>query len=381
MRILFVTASYLPTANGVTFHISSTAQALRKMGHKVYILAPSFPGYRDLDKDVIRYPSLPNPFIKNYPVGIPFLSLRKLKRLKIDVIHTHHPLVIGQAASQMAEKLDKPLFFTAHTQYEQYLNYYFPRGYDLTSKMLIKDLIKMSQKSKRVICPSVNTEKRLLKHGIKNTIVINNGVEDYFFAKPKEKPLNPPTLAFTGRLEREKNPFELIKIARDLKKTTPNFKFWILGSGLLFQKMQDQTLKMGLEENITFTGTVDRKLIPEIYKSVHLFVTPSLSEVMPLSILEAMASGIPTLALKNSGLEEIVIDNKSGFICEKNSREIAEKISEMLKNREYYYNLSQKTYEYSLSFSAKATAQKLLDLYTTFKKYTIFDTRDKSKFP
>lgn len=368
MRILFITASYLPTTNGVTYHISSTAQALRKMGHRVYILAPSFPGYKDRDKDVIRYPSLPNPFIKNYPMGIPFLPLKKLRKLKIDIIHTHHPLVIGQAASQMAEKLGKPLFFTAHTQYEQYLNYYFPRGYDTTSKILVKDLVKISQKSKNVICPSANTEKRLFKHGIKNTVIVNNGVEDFFFNKPRGKPFSPLTLAYAGRLDREKNPLELIKIARELKKIIPDFKFWILGSGLLFQKMQDQTLRSGLENNITFTGVVDRKLIPEIYKSVHLFITPSLSEVMPISILEAMASGIPTISLKNSGLEEIVIDDKSGYVCERNPRKIAEKIKRITKDKENYYNLSQKTYEYALNFSAKITAQKLFDLYTTFKK-------------
>lgn len=368
MRILFVTASYLPTTNGVTYHVSSTAQALRKMGHKVYILAPSFPGYKDRDKDVIRYPSLPNPFIKNYPMGIPFLPAKKLRKLKIDVIHTHHPLVIGQAASQMAEKLGKPLFFTAHTHYEQYLNYYFPRGYDTTSKILVKDLIKISQKSRKVICPSANTEKRLIKHGIKNTIIINNGVEDFFFNKPQEKPFNPLTLAYTGRLDREKKPLELIKIARELKKLIPDFKFWILGSGLLFQKMQDQTLRLGLENNITFTGVVDRKLIPEIYKSVHLFITTSLSEVMPISILEAMACGIPTISLKNSGLEELVIDNQSGYVCERNPKKIAEKIKEITKDKENYYNLSQQTYKYALNFSAKSTAQKLFDLYTTFKK-------------
>ena len=368
MRILFITASYLPTTNGVTYHVSSTAQALRKLGHKVFILAPSFPGYKDRDKDVIRYPSLPNPFVKNYPMGIPFLSLKKMRKLKIDVVHTHHPLIIGQAASQIAEKLSKPLFFTAHTQYEQYLNYYFPHGYNTTSRILVNDLVNIASKSKKVICPSANTEKRLSKHGIKNTVIINNGAEDFFFNKPPEKPFHPLTLVYTGRLDREKNPFELIKIARELKKLIPDFKFWILGSGLLFQKMQDQTLRLGLENNIVFTGIVDRKLIPEIYKSVHLFITPSLSEVMPISILEAMACGVPTLSLKNSGLEEIVINGKSGYVCERNPRKIAEKINEITKDKESYFRLSQETYEYALNFSTKATAQKLFDLYSEFKK-------------
>ena len=368
MRILFTTASYLPTANGVTYHISSTADALRKLGHKVYILAPSFPGYTDSDKNVTRYPSLPNPFINKYPLGIPFVPIEKIKKINPDIIHTHHPLIVGQFAIQIANKLKKPLFVTAHTQYEQYLNYYFPHGYNITSRIIINDLKNLASHSQKVICPSLNTEQRLNKHGVKNTIVINNGVEPLFFVKPVKKSLVQPTLAYTGRLEKEKNPLHLIKFAKELKKLIPNFRLLIMGSGTMFKEMYNQTLKSKLEENIVFTGEINRMLLPSIYKSVHLFITASLSEVMPISILEAMASGIPTISLRNSGLEELIIDNQSGYICERNPKKIAEKISEIAKNKENYYSLSQKTYEYALSFSAKNTAQKLFDLYTTFKK-------------
>jgi 1,2-diacylglycerol 3-alpha-glucosyltransferase len=365
MRILFITATYLPTINGVTHHISSTAEAMRKLGHEVYIFAPSFPGYQDKDKYVIRYPSFPNPLIKNYPVGIPFVSIKKIKKLDIDIVHTHHPSIIGQVAFQIAEKLEKPLFFTAHTQYEQYLNYYFPHGYDFTSKILINDLKKISRCSKKVICPSINTQIRLNKHGIENTIVINNGIEENFFVNPSNKPLTIPTLVYTGRIDREKNPFELLKIAVKLKRMIPNFRFIILGSGLLHQKMIDMALKLKLDKNVIFTGNVEREVIPEIYKSAHLFLTTSVSEVMPISILEAMASGLPTIALEKSGLEEIVIEGKTGYLCINNPRKIAEKINEIISNPKNYANLSSSTYEYSKNFTAQKTAEKLCALYTS----------------
>jgi glycosyltransferase involved in cell wall biosynthesis len=363
MNILLVTSSYLPTINGVTYHISSITHALRKMGHKVYILAPSFPGYKDNDKHVIRYPSIPNPLVKNYPLGGPFASVKKIKRLKIDVIHTHHPLVAGQLAWQIAKKLNKPLFFTAHTQYEQYLNYYFPYGYEFASNLLNKDLIRMSGYSRKIICPSTNTQKRLNRIGIKNTAVIYNGVEDYFFVKPSRKSLITPTLVYTGRVDKEKRPLELIKIARELKKIMPNFRLLVLGSGSQLQKMREQTTKAKLDDHVMYLGVVDRKLFPDIYKSVHLFITPSLSEVMPISILEAMASGVPTISIKGSGLEEIVIDGKTGYLCEKNSGKIAEKIKEILSDPKAYSSLSKKTYAFAMNFSANNTARKLLDLY------------------
>jgi len=363
MRILFVTASYLPTTNGVTYHIASTAQALRKIGHKVYILAPSFPGYKDTDKHLIRYPSLPNPFIKTYPLGIPLVFFNKIRKLKPDLVHTHHPFIIGQFAAQVAEKLSKPLFFTAHTQYEQYLNYYFPHGYNLTSKIIIRDLQKLGKRCQKVVCPSANTEHRLNRYGIKNTTVINNGVEDYFFVKPKKKSISQPTLVFTGRLEKEKNPFFLLKIGQELKKLIPNFRLIIIGSGSLLNKLQQKSLQSKLENNLLFTGDVNRSLLPDIYKSAHLFITPSTSEVMPLSVIEAGASGLPVIALKNSGLEELVINGRTGFVLNKNPKEIAEKINYLFQNPKILQKLSLDSYKHAQNFSVEKTTEKLLQLY------------------
>ncbi|MEK7550545.1 MAG: glycosyltransferase [Patescibacteria group bacterium] len=363
MRILFVTATYLPTSNGVTYHVSSTAQALRKLGHTVYILAPFSPGYTDSDKYIIRYPSLPNPFIKKYPLGVPFFPIEKIKRLKPDVVHTHHPLISGQFAAQVAEKLDIPLFFTAHTQYEQYLNYYFPQGFNFTSKIIIGDLQNIAKKSKRVICPSINTQLRLIKHNIKNTVVINNGVENHFLVKPSKKSFTQPTLAYTGRLDMEKNPLQLVKISKELKRIIPNFRLLIIGTGLMFKKMFDLVIKSNLQENIIFTGEINRLILPQIYKSVHLFITPSISEVMPISILEAMASGIPIIGVEKSGLEEIIINGKTGFIIKNDSKKIAKKIAFVLSNSKNYYNLSLSTYQHALNFSSVKTAQKLVRIY------------------
>lgn len=363
MRILFVTASYLPTSNGVTYHISSVSEALRNMGHTVYILAPMFPGYIDSDKYVIRYPSLPNPFIKKYPVGIPLVPIEKLRRIKPDIIHTHHPLIIGQFASLIAEKLNKPLYITAHTQYEQYLSYYFPHGYNFTSRIIINDLKNLAEWSVKTICPSVNTEKRLQGHGIKNTIVVNNGVEEAFFIKPSRKPLKQPTFAYAGRLEREKKPLRLIEIAKEIKKKIPNFKLLIMGDGAMFEEMFKLTQKYKLGENIVFTGHVDRMLFPQIYKSVHFFITPSTSEVMPISILEAMASGVPIVAVKGSGLEEIIIEGKTGFILQDNPKMIAKNIKSLFSDPGRLHKLALDTYKYALNFSARITAKKLIEIY------------------
>lgn len=364
MRILFITASYLPVTNGVTYHIASTKKALEKLGHKVSVLAPSFPGYKDNEKGIVRFPSFPNPIVKSYPVGIPIISLSKIKKINPDIVHTHHPFYIGQYASQVAERLSVPLFFSAHTQYEQYLNYYFPQGYKLTSKIVARDIIRLAKKCNKIICPSQNTKNRIEQMGIKNTVLIHNGVENTFFNETKKKSIKQPTLVFTGRLEKEKNPFFLIKIARELVKTIPNFKLIIIGSGSLFNRFQEKLFQYKLSDNVIMTGEITRNLLPDIYKSAHLFVTSSTSETgTPLSVIEAMASGLPVIVLKNSDLEDLVINEKTGYLLSPNPKIIAEKIAGIFSNEKLLRRLSNNSFKHSRNFSADKTAGKLLEVY------------------
>jgi len=334
------------------------------MGHTVYILAPSFPGYKDHDKTIIRYPSLPNPIIKTYPIGIPLISTRKIKKINPDVVHTHHALIFGQFGKQISEKLSIPLFFSAHTHYEHYIDFYFPFAKRLTKKIYDLDMKDLARKCYKVICPSYQTEERLKSSfGINNTVVINNSIDDAFFTQPRKKSLAHPTLIFTGRLEKEKNLFFLLKIANELKKLIPGFRMLIIGTGSQADSLHDKIHKYHLEENILLAGELHRNLLPEIYKSAHLFITPSLSEVMPLTVIEALACGLPTIALERSKLEDIVIDGKSGYLLKPNLKVIAKKISEIFSNEKLYARLSKNAYEHALNFSITQKAKELENLY------------------
>ena len=97
---------------------------------------------------------------------------------------------------------------------------------------------------------------------------------------------------------------------------------------------------------------------------------------MPLSIIEAMASGLPILALEKSELEDVVIDGKTGFLLQKDTRIIAKKINYLFKNPKLLNNLAQEAYKHSLKFSVKVKSKELEKLY----KKSISDKLGKSKF-
>ncbi len=379
MRILFVTATYLPTVNGVSYQTSILKKGLENLGHKVFVLAPSFPGYKDADTTVFRYPSIPNPLSKTYPVGFPLISSRNLKKINPDIIHVHHPSIIGQFASLLSETLKIPLFFTTHTQYEKYIHQYFPHGKNITSSILRSDLKNLSKKCNMIICPSVNIQKKIGGMGIKNLVVINNSVEEEFFHKPVKRKYKVPTLVYTGRIDKEKNPMFLIDIAKELKKLLPSFRLLILGDGALLDNLSRRVFKEKLEDNVLIAGDVARQILPSIYKTSHLFITPSVTEVMPLSVIEAMAMGLPTIALKMSGLNEIVIDNTTGYLLPKNEKAIAEKITQLFKNTKTMTKLALGAYNHALNFSINIKSKELEKLYKEAMVST-FGKPGKSKF-
>ncbi len=126
MRIALVTNNFTPIVSGVTTSISTLYAELTDFGHKVYIVAPNYPGYRDVDESIIRVRSIPLYYRANYP--LPIFCGKELasifNQLKIDLVHSHHPFGLGQSALIACKKYNNiPLVFTHHTLYEEYLHY------------------------------------------------------------------------------------------------------------------------------------------------------------------------------------------------------------------------------------------------------------------
>lgn len=365
MRILFITATYSPSINGVAYQIQILKRAMENLGHQVMVMAPMFPGFKDSEKLVVRYPSFPNPFAKSHPIGIPMFNKTALEKFSPQIIHTHHPLIVGKLAALLAEKYQTPLFFTAHTNYQQYLHHYFPYGLEYTSKLLSGDINGLAKKCHTVICPSPETQKRFIRAGITNTLIIPNCIEKGVF-KPKNNSAGSSlVLIFTGRIEKEKNPLMLIEISHDLKKIVHDFKLYIAGTGSMLQQISQLINKYHLQENIYLLGDIPRLLLPGLYHNANLFITTSTSEVMPLSIIEALSCGLPVVALKNSNLESLITHDKNGLILSPSSRLIAKQVLKLFHDPEKMVRLSKNAVAESKKYMADNIAAKLISLYSS----------------
>ena len=127
MNIALMTNNYKPFIGGVPISVERLAKGLRAQGHQVTIFAPSYQGYHDPEgEQIVRYSSFLQKFIGGIVMPNPFDPVieAEFQKQDFDVIHVHHPMLIGRMAVYLSHKYGLPLVFTYHTRYEQYVKAY-----------------------------------------------------------------------------------------------------------------------------------------------------------------------------------------------------------------------------------------------------------------
>jgi len=325
MKIAMITNTYKPFTGGVQSSVSSFTRELTKRGHTVKIVAPSYEGHTKSSEEVIRVPAIHN--VNNTPFSwsmfIPQSVYDQLDAFNPDIIHSHHPFMLGIHAIHMGHRYNAPCIYTKHTQYTRYLHYLPIAGKSIeqfVQKMVTHYLSVVDY----VIAPS-NTIKKQLPRDINRCKVIPTGltIENYqngsalrFFKKygiaPRTK-----HIGFVSRLAEEKNLDFIVAVISELSKASKDFAFTIVGDGDKREWMQQQLADY--KDSVLFTGELkDEKLI-DAYRSFDLFINASLSETQGLVVSEALASGVAVIALDAPGIRDVIRDDYNGLLLDQKS--------------------------------------------------------------
>lgn len=383
MKIGFFTDAYLPIGSGVTVSIESFRKNLEKMGHRIYIFAPYFPGYQDKNPRVFRFRSIKVIKKPEMRFALPFLPLEnsldkisEILKTKLDIVHAHDPFSLGFLGKLVANYQKIPFLYTHHTDLSEYAKFYIFKE-KLISPYLAKVLTTaFSKLAQEIIVPSPKIKKYLIDCDIKKPIhILPTGVNLQIFkksAKTKKefrKKLGIDSqvkiLLFVGRMGKEKNIEFLINAFKEvLRKTKESVILFLVGDGPDLEKFRQMSENLKINQFVHFTGQVPHKEILKYYQMADLFLFSSLTETQGIVILEAIASGLPVVALKDDAFKEFVIPNKNGFLIEKQSPKVfASKVLEILENP----FLSQRFSDFSLKlgqlFSEKKQTEKLLAIY------------------
>ncbi len=373
MRIGMMADAYKPHVSGITNVISLSKRFLEKAGHEVYVFTFGGGDYQDDEPNVVRTRGMPL-----VDTGLYFSARHNSQAQKIlrtmDIIHVHHPFTSGQLAIRYCRAQEIPLVFTNHTRYDLYAHAYLPMVPEALGDAFLRAYLPSFCKScDLVIAPSPGLKEVLINLGVEAPIdVIPNGVDIRPF-QSVEQPISRRELGFKeddviltymGRIGREKNLPFLLRAFAGIAKTFENVGLLIIGDGAERENLEDRVRVMGISDQVHFTGMIPYAELPVYMGAVDAFVTASVTEVHPLSVIEALASGLPAVGIQSPGVGDIIEDGVTGFLApEEDLALFTAKLSRMVIDREVREKMALQAIETSKTYSIENTTQIMIDCY------------------
>lgn len=346
VKIAMMTNNYLPFIGGVPISIQRLGDGLRREGHEVTIFAPTYKEQAD-DDHIIRYRSLIRGIVNGASVPDSFDRRIEQEFVKggFDVIHVHHPMMIGWTAVRLSRKYDVPLVLTYHTRYEQYLHYIKASCFWGAVPLYMKNYMKFCD---MVLAPTPLMQDYLYQTGCTAPVrVLPTGILDDSFHADEDasRKLRRGLLRDCGenvkylfctvaRLAKEKNLEFLFRVlaGRKRAKGEPDFCFALIGEGPEEKHLRRLAVRLNLEREIYFVGRVPNAEIKNYCHASDLFLFSSLSETQGIVLIEAMAAGTPVLAVRATGVSDIVADGVNGFMTEVSETEFGNTLDKVLRN-------------------------------------------------
>jgi len=376
LRIGLFTDTYAPQVNGVSISLQLISEGLQKRGHQVTVFAPRFPGYKDDQPGVVRLPSLK--YLNDPPIYVAVLgtprSTWNLSRKHFDVLHAHSPLTVGLLAYLTASTKNLPLIYTYHTSITDYTHYlkviggtgvirYAARWFSATSTNL----------GDRVVVPSPKFHRLLLEQKVNKPIhIIPNGIDLSRFNAAKNPgsfrkrlglKANTPILLSVGRVDPEKRLDFLIEAFTRLAVRCPSAHLVFAGDGSARKKLEEQAAATKVSNRIHFLGMVKRDELPDLLHDATVFLSASTTEVHPISVIEAIASGLPLVAVEDEAFEGMILEGENGHLTPLDLDAYADTLAKLMGDPERLAKYGKRSLELSEKYSIESQVRTLEHLY------------------
>jgi glycosyltransferase involved in cell wall biosynthesis len=389
MKILIATESFYPNISGVAVFSYNLAHEMALAGHEVFVVAPSpklIPFIEDRGGiKIFRLASRKNPFRKGYYISkSPFLSVKKIvNEIRPDVIHLQDPAAISLSALIAARRLKIPVVVTNHFALD-YVTSYLPWAkpiHPLIHTVLNAYLGWIYNRAQVLTCPSQMIANHFIKRNLKSQpIVISNGVDLGRFMpfygdrasalRDWQVPKNEPIILYVGRLDVDKQTGLLIKtMALVVKKVQCHLI--LIGEGKEIDDLKKMVKDLQIENHVTFTGFIsnDSDLLPRIYQNATVFTNPCSIEAQGISVLEALATGLPIVAANGGALPELIKNNQNGYLFEPgNVEDLAAKLIKILTDQNLAKKMGEKSLEIVESHMFENTFNRFEEIYSKLAK-------------
>ena len=296
---------------------------------------------------------------------------------QMDVLHAHH-LFMSVAFARRYARPGTPILYTNHTRYDLYTAVYLRHYLPWLSPRLAEKIAHLALRwlwprqtalADIVIAPTTAVADTMRQFGVQTPItVIPNGIQTTLFrqAEPLPRPVSPdvPLAIYVGRLAGEKNLGDLFTAVGQLHHqfNTP-LHLWLIGDGPQRQQLQQLAQTHGLAQHITFAGAVPSDKIPHYLATADLFVTTSMSEVHPLTVIEATVAGLPVIAYDSPGMRDIIQHNQTGLLSLPDPAHLAHHLQQLATQPGFRHRLRTAARVHAPQFDIQRTVQQTKKLY------------------
>lgn len=382
MNILMMSNTYTPIVGGLERSVKNFTAAYRRRGHRVLVVAPKMEGMPKREEDVVRIPSFQSFDGSAFAIKLPVPAelTRALVKFRPDIIHAHHPFLVGNTALRLAHTHKVPLVFTHHTLFEQY-THFLPIDTPAMQRFVVELATGYANLCDRVFAPSESVATLLQERGVETPIdVVPTGLVLARFGGfghsrgAVRASLGVPADAFVvghvGRLSPEKNLEFLSRAVATFLSNTPRAHFLVIGQGPSEEAILHACQKAGAGTRVHMAGTLSGPSLAKAYSAMDVFAFASKSETQGLVVTEAMASGVPVVAIDASGVREVVEDRRNGrLLAEEHPGRFAEALAWVAsRSPEEYDSLRRAARATAERFSMARCADRALEIYASLRR-------------
>lgn len=372
MKIAMFTNTYAPHVGGVAKSIQSLEAGCRARGHEVRVVAPEFPDTHTT-AETLRVPAIQNFNGSDFCVRLPSPGLIRdfMADFAPDIVHSHHPFLLGDAALREASKMHVPIVFTHHTLYERY-THYVPLDSDGLKRAAIQMATEYCNLCDAVIAPSDSIARLLVHREVVTPIeVIPTGIDTVAFGRGRNGrfrkshgiPEDVPVVGHVGRLAREKNLPFLAEAVAGFLATHPTAVFLLVGDGDCLPEILE--ILSAFSDRVIHPGRLTGDELTDAYAAIDCFAFTSQTETQGMVLAEAMAASTPVVALDGPGVREILANGENGILlpATATAAEFATALATLVDDHEHCLKCANRARETAMEYDTVPCVDRVLHLY------------------
>ncbi len=387
MRICLFTDSFLPYISGVSSAVYNQANEMARRGHSVSIFHPrpskgdSFETVPGLDPSVTMYGlpfSVPTFNIPKLRWSMPLFlyTYRRLRQDPPDIVHVHTEFGCGLEGMLLARWKDVPIVGTFHTFFAEpdYLRQFYLPAFEWTQKAMWKYSVGFFNRCNQIVSPSESVRDHLVSRGMfRPTTVLSNGIERMTLRPAEEIKAFRASLGiddfafiYIGRVSPEKSLEVALEAFALTLELNPKAKFVLIGNGPGDASVDAKIAELEIGDSVIRTGRIERDiLMTENYPLLgDVFITASKTENQPVSILEALAFGLPLVGPRAKGIPELVDDGVNGLIFEPDDVQgMADCMTRLMEDRELHARMTQASLDTAAEHDLQNVGYRLEAIY------------------